>query len=137
MQMGELSGKVVAVTGASSGIGQRIAETVGTAGAHVFMCGRTADAMEASRAKIEASGGSATIQTFDITDEAALRGFVEAAAAHGNGLDSAIRAASSTFPALRPSADCPAFMAPPNMRLTRSQQPCAKNCRTTTSELPA
>lgn len=85
--MGALSGKVVAVTGASSGIGQRIAETCGAAGAHVFMCGRTADAMEASKAKIEAAGGGATIHTFDITDEAALRGFIEAAGNHGAGLD--------------------------------------------------
>ncbi len=85
--MGQLSGKVFAVTGASSGIGQRIAETVGSEGAHVFMCGRSADWMEASKAKIEAAGGGATIHTFDITDEAALRAFVDAAAAHGDGLD--------------------------------------------------
>lgn len=85
--MGTLQGKVVAVTGASSGIGQRIAETCGAAGAHVFLCGRTADAMEASRTKIEAAGGGATIHRFDLADEAALRAFVEAAGRHGDGLD--------------------------------------------------
>ena len=85
--MTQLSGKVIAVTGASSGIGQRIAETCGFEGAHVFMCGRTAEAMEISKQRIEAAGGRATIQTFDITDESALRSFIQAAANEGAGLD--------------------------------------------------
>jgi NADP-dependent 3-hydroxy acid dehydrogenase YdfG len=85
--MADLKGKVIAVTGASSGIGQRIAETCGMAGAHVFMCGRTPDSMSESKTKIEASGGRATIQTFDITDESALRDFIRAAAEAGSGLD--------------------------------------------------
>ena len=85
--MSTLAGKVIAVTGASSGIGQRIAETCGAAGAHVYMCGRAAEAMESSRAKIEAAGGGATIHSFEITDDVALRAFVEAAGRHGAGLD--------------------------------------------------
>jgi NADP-dependent 3-hydroxy acid dehydrogenase YdfG len=83
----DLKGKVFAVTGASSGIGQRIAETVGGLGAHVFMCGRTEDSMEASKAKIEAAGGGASVHTFDICDEQALRAFIDTASAHSNGLD--------------------------------------------------
>ena len=85
--MSALAGKVFAVTGASSGIGRCISETVGGEGAHVFMCGRTADSLKESKAKIEASGGGATFQTFDMTDEAALRAFIDAADAHGDGLD--------------------------------------------------
>lgn len=85
--MGSLSGKVAAVTGASSGIGRCIAETLGAEGAHVFMCGRTEESMQASKEKIESAGGGATIQSFDITDEQALRGFIEAAANHAGRLD--------------------------------------------------
>ena len=85
--MTDLEGKVFAVTGASSGIGQRIAETVGSLGAHVIMCGRTADSMEASKAKIVAAGGGASVHTFDICDEQALRAFIDTASAHSDGLD--------------------------------------------------
>jgi len=85
--MGSLSGKVAAVTGASSGIGRCIAETLGGEGAHVFLCGRTEDSMQASKERIEAAGGGATIQAFDITDEQALRRFVDDAANRAGKLD--------------------------------------------------
>ena len=45
-----LTGKTAVVTGASSGIGRAIAEKLGAAGAHVYLAGRTATAMEASMA---------------------------------------------------------------------------------------
>ena len=48
-----LSGKTSIVTGSSSGIGRAIAEHLGEAGSHVFLSGRTASAMEASKKKIE------------------------------------------------------------------------------------
>ncbi|MGH7291683.1 MAG: SDR family NAD(P)-dependent oxidoreductase, partial [Myxococcota bacterium] len=40
-----LTGKTAIVTGASSGIGRAIAESLGAAGAHVFLAGRTLEAM--------------------------------------------------------------------------------------------
>lgn len=82
-----LKGKVAAVTGASSGIGKAIAEALGKAGAHVYMCGRTTAAMEASKAEIEAAGGGATLSAFDMRDVFAVQTFVEAAGAHEGGLD--------------------------------------------------
>jgi NADP-dependent 3-hydroxy acid dehydrogenase YdfG len=82
-----LAGKVAAVTGASSGIGQIIAETLGKAGAHVFLCGRTEEAMLASKAAIEAAGGGATINSFDMRDVEALKSFVNAAASYTDRLD--------------------------------------------------
>jgi NADP-dependent 3-hydroxy acid dehydrogenase YdfG len=51
------------------------------------MCGRSTDSLAASKAKIESAGGSASIQTFDITDEESLRAFIDAAGKHANGLD--------------------------------------------------
>ena len=44
-----LAGKTAVVTGASSGIGRAIAERLGANGAHVFLAGRTKDAMAAGR----------------------------------------------------------------------------------------
>ncbi len=86
----QLKGKTIAVTGASSGIGQCIAETLGISGAHVFMCGRTLDTLEESKVKIETNGGSASVSSFDICDDAALNNFVETAASHNGGLDAMI-----------------------------------------------
>jgi NADP-dependent 3-hydroxy acid dehydrogenase YdfG len=51
------------------------------------MCGRSAAPLEASKSGIEAAGGGASTQVFDIQDEAALRQFVDAAAAHAGRLD--------------------------------------------------
>lgn len=82
-----LAGKVAAVTGASSGIGQIIAETLGKAGAHVFLAGRSEAAMAASKTAIESAGGRATAASFDIRDTDALQGFVADAAAHAGRLD--------------------------------------------------
>jgi NADP-dependent 3-hydroxy acid dehydrogenase YdfG len=82
-----LKGQVAAVTGASSGFGQVIAESLGWAGAHVFMCGRTTEAMEASKTRIEQAGGGATLSAFDMRDVAAVDAFVRAASAHANRLD--------------------------------------------------
>lgn len=82
-----LAGKTAAVTGASSGIGQIIAETLGKAGAHVFLSGRSEASMAASRSVIEAAGGAATISVFDLRDTQALKSFVNQAASHTNRLD--------------------------------------------------
>lgn len=82
-----LKDNVVAVTGASSGFGQVIAETLGRAGAHVFMCGRSTEPMEATKAEIEKAGGGATLCAFDMRDVSAVEKFVKGAAAHSERLN--------------------------------------------------
>jgi NADP-dependent 3-hydroxy acid dehydrogenase YdfG len=82
-----LAGKVAAVTGASSGIGQIIAETLGKAGAHVFLSGRSEAPMQESKAAIESAGGGATISSFDLRDPEALDSFIRNAASHASRLD--------------------------------------------------
>ena len=65
-----LGGRTAIVTGASSGIGRAIAETLGRAGAHVVLAGRTAAAMDESRKRIAEAGGSAAVATVDMRDPA-------------------------------------------------------------------
>ncbi len=94
-----LRGRTAVVTGASSGIGQAIAETLGGAGAHVFLAGRTAAAMDASKKRIEERGGRATCRSVDVRDPAQVRELVETAAADSGRLDIMVNNAGVSFPA--------------------------------------
>jgi NAD(P)-dependent dehydrogenase (short-subunit alcohol dehydrogenase family) len=53
----ELAGRVIAVTGASSGIGRVVALACARHGANVILIGRTARKLEAVHTEIEAAGG--------------------------------------------------------------------------------
>ena len=75
----DLSGRVVAITGASSGIGEATALMCAKAGAAVALGARRADRIEALAERIDAGGGVATAITVDITSETQARGFVAAA----------------------------------------------------------
>lgn len=75
----DLSGKVVAITGASSGIGEATALMCARAGAAVALGARRADRIEELAARIEADGGVATAIPVDIAAEAQAHGFVTTA----------------------------------------------------------
>ena len=66
------SGRVILVTGASSGIGAATARLLGAAGAHVVLVARRADELERVRAEIEDAGGTAFSYPCDLTDFEAL-----------------------------------------------------------------
>jgi NADP-dependent 3-hydroxy acid dehydrogenase YdfG len=97
--MTSLSGKTAIVTGASSGIGRAIAEKLGGAGAHVFLAGRTIDAMEASRSKIEAAGGKATPVVVDLRDVSQIQSLVDRAVSDTGRLDIMVNNAGVSYPA--------------------------------------
>jgi NADP-dependent 3-hydroxy acid dehydrogenase YdfG len=96
---GPLSDRTAVVTGASSGIGRAIAERLGAAGAHVYLAGRTLEAMEQSVKRIDAAGGRGTAVVVDVRDLAQLRGLVDRAARETGRLDIMVNNAGLSFPA--------------------------------------
>jgi NAD(P)-dependent dehydrogenase (short-subunit alcohol dehydrogenase family) len=78
----DLSGEIAIITGATSGLGWRFAKVLAAQGAHVAITGRRVDRLEALKAEIEASDGTAACFPTDMSDMAqveALTANVEAA----------------------------------------------------------
>jgi short-subunit dehydrogenase len=65
---GAVRGKIVLITGASSGIGKAAAVKVADAGATVLLVARSAEKLEETKAEIEAAGGAAHIHRCDMSD---------------------------------------------------------------------
>jgi NAD(P)-dependent dehydrogenase (short-subunit alcohol dehydrogenase family) len=65
---GAVAGKVVLVTGASSGIGQATAFRLAEAGAKVIMVARGEEALQATQAEIDQRGGASHWYTCDLTN---------------------------------------------------------------------
>jgi NADP-dependent 3-hydroxy acid dehydrogenase YdfG len=85
--MGALDGKVAAITGASSGIGEATAVALAAEGCAVALGARRKDRIDALAGRIEADGGRALSIETDIVDEDSARGFVTAAHEQLGGLD--------------------------------------------------
>jgi 3-oxoacyl-[acyl-carrier protein] reductase len=82
-----LKGKKVIVTGGSRGIGRATALTFAEEGADVAICARGADALQATRAEIEALGVQAFAATCDVADADDLGRFLDEANAALGGVD--------------------------------------------------
>lgn len=65
---GNVSGKIVVVTGGSSGIGEAIAHQLADAGAKVVLTARSLENLEVVKTAIEAKGGKAYTYSCDIAD---------------------------------------------------------------------
>src|ERR671919_139481 len=78
-----LAGKVAAITGASSGIGEATALALSAAGAAMALGARRRDRLEALADRLE---GPSSVHEVDVTDEAQARGFVEDAYREHGGL---------------------------------------------------
>ncbi len=74
-----MDGKIIAITGASSGIGAATARELARRGAAVVLGARRTDRLELMVAEIRAEGGRAEMLSVDVTEKADLQELVTAA----------------------------------------------------------
>ena len=84
---GAVRGKVVLITGASSGIGKASAVKVADAGATVLLVARTVEKLEETKAEIDAAGGTAHIHRCDLADIADVERMAEEVLAYHGQVD--------------------------------------------------
>jgi NAD(P)-dependent dehydrogenase (short-subunit alcohol dehydrogenase family) len=65
---GNIRGKTILITGASSGIGKTTALRMAEAGAHILLVARTAEKLEETAAEISELGGLSSSYTADVSD---------------------------------------------------------------------
>lgn len=75
----EITGKVIAITGASSGIGEATALLLAARGAKVVLGARRSDRLDTLTRRITGAGGDAIAMAIDVRRRADLRAFVAAA----------------------------------------------------------
>ena len=76
--MKRLAGKIAVVTGGGSGIGAAVARAFAREGAEVAICGRRAQALDATRDEIDRLGGTAVAVLADLTRREDVARLVEA-----------------------------------------------------------
>ena len=82
-----LTKKRALVTGASTGIGAAIAESLGECGAHVAVHARTIDKAETTVKNIKAAGGNAIAVEADLMDSTAIKNMCDTTINELNGID--------------------------------------------------
>ena len=93
MKLG-LEDKAIVVTGASRGIGRAIALGFASEGAHVAICARGEETLRGTEDELRRQAGKVFAQSCDVSDAAALDGFLEAAHAALGGVDVLVNNAS-------------------------------------------
>jgi NADP-dependent 3-hydroxy acid dehydrogenase YdfG len=101
----DLSGRRIAITGASSGIGEATALACARAGAAVALAARRDEHIERVAAEIADEGGTAVALPTDVADERQARAFIEHAYEQLGGLDGLINNAGVML--LGPVLDAP------------------------------
>jgi NAD(P)-dependent dehydrogenase (short-subunit alcohol dehydrogenase family) len=91
-----VEGKVVAITGTTTGIGRTAADVFAERGALVIGCGRRAEKGRAVEDKIVTAGGAFTFVTADVTDETDCNRFVDTAIERHGRIDVLINNAGGT-----------------------------------------
>nr|WP_241199789.1 SDR family oxidoreductase [Erwinia billingiae] len=82
-----MNNKIVAITGASSGIGEATARLLAAKGARVLLGARRTDRLVTVVAEIRAAGGEAHFTSLDVTSLSEMERFIAEAQQHFGGLD--------------------------------------------------
>lgn len=89
-----LTGRRALITGGSRGIGLAIAQAYAQAGADVAICARSQAALEVAREQLLQTGRRISVRACDVSDPAAIKAWVEQAAADLGGVDILVNNAS-------------------------------------------
>src|SRR5690242_12007626 len=97
--MGRLDDRIAIVTGAAKGMGREVCLALAREGAHVTLTARDAGPLQAVAKEIEGLDRRALVHSADVSDEAAVRGLVEATrATFGGRIDILVNCAGITGP---------------------------------------
>jgi NADP-dependent 3-hydroxy acid dehydrogenase YdfG len=88
--MSILNGKVVVITGASSGIGETTARLLASLGVHLVIGARRMERLEALATDIRVDGGSVAFQQLDVTDPEQMKEIIEAAQSRFGRVDAVV-----------------------------------------------
>lgn len=94
--MADFTGKNVAVTGASRGIGLTIAQAFAQAGANVAICATNEAALAQAAETLKPFGGKVLTQVVNVADESACENFIAAAVKEFGSLDVLVNNAGIT-----------------------------------------
>lgn len=75
--MKNVEGKVIVITGASSGIGEATARLLASRGAKVMLGARRTDRLEQIAGEIQGAGGTAAFRALDVTSREDVRDFID------------------------------------------------------------
>src|SRR5258705_5912663 len=93
MRVGSFAGKVVLVSGGSSGIGRACAVAIGAEGGSVVVGGRRSERLQQVVERIQAAGGQAHAVAGDVRDPGTGPAWVRAVVERFGGLDGLVNAA--------------------------------------------
>ena len=90
----QIEGNVALTTASSGGLGLASAAALAREGAHVAVCGRTPDRLDAARDRLESTGdGDVLAVETDLTERAQVEAYVEAVAEEFGGIDHVVTSA--------------------------------------------